>query len=303
MKRFLFIALAGVVLLGSGSLAQDRQIRIIALASPFSKDHWMASKSHGLEKDYTAQDILEMISELKPNCLERFITGYHDPAAPVPVRQGYPPMTVLEFLDAAILAGADDCHIVPKLNLRWLGGSGKYFWESAQALYDMPLVRPIRNINLDVWDYYCSDIHPDPRQRDEMFARLRSIGYEQIGVNMTGSKKNNPQIDYADFNIKKDVWQVSREAVDKIRSFANIKRVYLYIDYPGTMDAFRANTPDRQADIYCNTIYPNQAKMGYTFVYPIIQDSWDANASVTDPAGPYKGKTMYEITKELLFRQ
>lgn len=285
---------------GSGP---ERQIRLIALAEPFSDVHWMPAKRRGLAKDYTAQDILEMIAELRPDCLERFITGYQNPGDLVPVRKGCPPMTVLEFLNAAIRAGSENCHIVPKLNLQWLKNErgAAYFWKSAQALYDLPLVRPIRNINLDVWDHYCQEIHTTPEERDELFRRLREIGYDQIGVNMTGLYRvNHPEIDYADFNIKKETWEVNEQAIRTLRSYPNIKRLYLYIDYPGPMNAFRLNTPDHQAEIYTENIFPYQEKLGFTFVYAIIQDSWDANESVTSESGPYGGKTMYEVTKELL---
>ena len=212
-------------------------------------------------------------------------------------------MTVLEFLNAAILAGGENCHIVPKLNLQWLKSErgAAYFWKSAQALYDLPLVRPIRNINLDVWDHYCQEIHPTQEERDDMFRRLREIGYEEIGVNMTGLYRvNHPEIDYADFNINKTTWQVNESAIRTLRSYPNIKRLYMYIDYPGPMDAFRLNTPDRQAEIYTENIFPRQEELGFTFVYAVIQDSWDAHESVTSAEGPYKGKTMFEITKELL---
>lgn len=312
MKILGLIALLFALLSGSANAQtgtaqcgakRERQVRLIALAEPFSSVHWMPAKRRGLSRDYTAQDILEMIAELKPDCLERFITGYQNPEDLVPVRKGCPPMTVLEFLNAAILAGGENCHIVPKLNLQWLKSErgAAYFWKSAQALYDLPLVRPIRNINLDVWDHYCQEIHPTQEERDEMFRRLREIGYEEIGVNMTGLYRvNHPEIDYADFNINKTTWQVNESAIRTLRSYPNIKRLYMYIDYPGPMDAFRLNTPDRQAEIYTENIFPRQEELGFTFVYAVIQDSWDAHESVTSAEGPYKGKTMFEITKELL---
>lgn len=312
MKNLGLIALLFALLSGSANAQtgtaqcgakRGRQVRLIALAEPFSSVHWMPAKRRGLSRDYTAQDILEMIAELKPDCLERFITGYQNPEDLVPVRKGCPPMTVLEFLNAAILAGGENCHIVPKLNLQWLKSErgAAYFWKSAQALYDLPLVRPIRNINLDVWDHYCQEIHSTQEERDDMFRRLREIGYEEIGVNMTGLYRvNHPEIDYADFNINKTTWQVNESAIRTLRSYPNIKRLYMYIDYPGPMDAFRLNTPDRQAEIYTENIFPRQEELGFTFVYAVIQDSWDAHESVTSAEGPYKGKTMFEITKELL---
>jgi len=286
------------------SIPSEKQIRLITLASPFSKPHWMLTKERGLHKDYTAQDVLEMIKDLKPDCLERFITGYHDPKDLVPVREGYPEMTVLEFLNASILAGSENCHIIPKLNLRWLAwGKEDYFWESAQALYDLPLVKPIRSINLDVWDIYCKEIHTTVEERAKMFQRLRDIGYEEIGVNMTGLYRvNDPQIDYANFNIDKNTWTIKEDVIQLLKSYPNLKKLYLYIDYPGAMDAFRLNSPDRQAEIYYDVIFPSQKKLEFTYVYAIIQDSWDSNTSITSADGPYQGKSMYEITKELLHK-
>jgi len=93
---------------------------------------------------------------------------------------------------------------------------------------------------------------------------------------------------------------VKDDAARKIKSYPNIKNLYLYIDYPGTMDAFMKNSPDKQAVIYSKNIFPKQKELGITFVYAIIQDKWVAMNSVTSKDGPYKGKTMYDITKELL---
>lgn len=280
----------------------EKIVRMIVLGDPYKSEHWMANKAHGLRKDYTAQDILEIIEDLKPDCLERFVTGKQDPDELVPVRPGCPPMTILEFLNAAILAGGENCYIIPKLNLNWLTkawNSEELFWDSAQNLYDLPLVRPIRNINLDVWTFYCDETTPE--QRDAMFKRLREIGYEKIGVNFTGNiNTNDPNIDYGDFNINKDNWTVNETSLEKFKSYKNLKEYHFYIDYPEPMHTFMKLSPDQQADVYCNEIYPKQLTMGFTYVYPIIQDEWDARESITLITGPYKGKTMYDITKELL---
>jgi hypothetical protein len=66
------------------------------------------------------------------------------------------------------------------------------------------------------------------------------------------------------------------------------------------MDMFKANTPDRQAEIYCNNIFPCQQKLGFIFVYGIFMSNWDANVPKTSLTGPYKGKTMFEVSKYLL---
>ena len=309
MHRIFLTVCTGLMLSLSPPVAQDyvpqRQVRLIALAAPLKGGEWMPVKARGLQKDYTAQDVLEIIADLKPTCLERFITACPDPDRLVPVREGCPSMTTLEFLNAAILAGGEGCEIVPKLNLQWLGfeAGRKLFWESAARLYALSLVKPIRNVNLDCWDHYCKQIHTTPEERHEMFARLRAIGFEKIGVNFTGlTGVNDPEIDYADFNIDKNNWTVRKETVERLRSYPNIKDIYLYIDYPGPTRTFMQKDPDEQARIFYEEIYPSQEKYGIHYIYAIIQDFWCASEIRTSADGPYGGKTMYDITKELLDR-
>jgi arylsulfatase A-like enzyme len=88
-------------------LPDGLNVRIIPLAKPLTTGNGYAQWMY--PDQYTAQDILEMIEGLKPAVLERFITGKQDVNAPVPVREGSPPMTVGQFLDAAVEAGTPDC--------------------------------------------------------------------------------------------------------------------------------------------------------------------------------------------------
>ena len=280
----------------------ERQIRLIALAQPMRGGEWMATKKNGLKKDYNAQDILEMIEDLKPTTLERFFTGCQDMNKQVPVRAGYPPMTIKEFLNKAMELSAPGCEIIPKLNLQWLQNDSDFFWKCAEEIVTYDLIRPIRNINLDCWDVYCKTIHTTEAERDAMFARLREIGYTQIGVNFTGLIRNHKDIDYCDISINKDDWTVHKDNMDKVHGFENIKKVYLYIDYPGMTEMFMAKDPDEQARIYCEEIYPYQRKYNFNFVYAIIQDFWGAGEIQTSKNGRYGGKTMYDISKELLFK-
>jgi len=249
--------------------------------------------------DYTAQDILKRIEELNPDCLERFITGKQNPDMLVPVDEGEEPMTVIDFLNAAVNAGSEKCIIVPKLNMKW---NKEYFFESAQNLYDLPLDKPIRNINLDCWpDYWKKN---SEAEIEAMLKRVKDIGYEVIGINMTGGYHEGfGYVDYMDFNIDKEKWTVNIKTLNKLKADADLKKYFMYIDYPGAMDEFRTtNTADQQADIYINNIYPTQEEYGYTFVYAIFQDDWDATKLFTSPDGPHKGKSIYEIIKELIFK-
>ncbi len=90
-------------------------IRIIALASPFQSND---NTANWMFDNYTAQDVLKIISTMQADCLERSITGKQDTYKEVPVDEGEAPMIVLEFLYAAIEAGSPDCIIVTKLNFK-----------------------------------------------------------------------------------------------------------------------------------------------------------------------------------------
>ena len=283
----------------------ERQVRIIPLAKPMQGGgQWMANRANGLKKDYNAQDILEMVADLKPTTLERYFTGAQDMNKQVPVRAGYPPMTVKEFLNKSLEAAAPGCEIVPKLNLDWLANpkDSVFFWKCAEEIRTYDLIRPITNINLDCWDRYCKQTMTSEDGRNEMFKRLRKLGYTKIGVNMTGYIRNNENIDYCDISINKETWRVQKESIEKCHSFPNIKNVYLYIDYPGMTETFMSKDPDEQARIYYEEIYPFQRKYNFNYVYAIIQDFFAPGEIRTSENGPYGGKTLYDISKELLFK-
>lgn len=269
-------------------------VRMITLASPFTNPEktaiWMLP-------NHTAQDVLQCITELKPDCLERFVTGKQDPGRQVPVAAGEKTMTVLQFLNAAQAAGNPRCIIVPKLNLQW---REDYFFEAAQNLYNLPLDRPIRSINLDCWPDYWK-FHT-PAQIKAMLQRLKAIGFKVIGINMTGGyHEGYGYVDYMDFNIDKTTWTVNERALNRLKGDPALKKYFMYIDYPRPMDEFVANhTVDEQADIYVQRIHCRQVPDGFTFVYPIFQDDWDATRQRTSAGGPYRGKSMYEITRELI---
>ncbi|WP_430815092.1 hypothetical protein [Carboxylicivirga sp. RSCT41] len=269
-------------------------VRMITLAAPFQTK---AKTANWMLPDYTAQDILARIAELKPDCLERFITGKQNPDQLVPVAKGEEPMTVLEFLNKAIAAGSPECIIIPKLNLKW---GEEYFWEAAQNLYNLPLDKPIRNINLDCWPDYWKEHTTE--ETEAMLKRLKDIGYEVIGINMTGGyHPGYGYVDYMDFNINKEDWTVNTKTLNRLKKDKELKRFYMYIDYPGAMDQFRKeNSVDEQAHIYIHNIHPFQEEMGFTFVYAIFQDDWDATQEFTSANGPYGGKSMFDITRQLI---
>ncbi|WP_437223317.1 sulfatase-like hydrolase/transferase [Planctomicrobium sp. SH661] len=268
-------------------------IRIIPLAKPLNDQNGFAQWMY--PDQYTAQDILELIAGLKPTVLERFITGKQNYDAPVPVREGSPPMTVGQFLNAATEAGAPDCVIIPKLNLTWITwGREAYFWEAAQNNFDLPLDRPIRIVNLDNWLDYLNKHGEDAARK--LLQRLKDIGYEQIGVNMAGGyREGYGYFSFADFLINSQTWEIRLSTLEKLKNDPHINQYYLYIDYPGQMNNFMQLSVDQQADVITKTIRPAEKEHGFTFVYPILFDAWDATRQKTSSDGPYQGATLYEV--------
>lgn len=266
------------------SRKKNRNVRGTSVSLPLptrsAEEANEVTKEKGLSKDYAAQDVIEMVSDLKPHRVERILTGYADENMQVPVREGEEPMTLLEFLNAVSAAGADGCDFAPKLNLNWLKTEKQadFFWDSAQKLYDMPLDRPIRTINLDCWNGYLDPegVNASPEERSAMFKRFRDIGYTEIGVNMTGYVNgNDPEIDYVVFTLKKDSWTINEAALERVKSWPNIKQVFQYIDYPEPFTTFFTTIPpDTQADIYANNVVARQDELGIVYAWPILQGAW-----------------------------
>lgn len=276
-------------------IPEGPQVRIIPLASPLKTEGGYAQWMH---PEYTAEDILEMIERLKPQVLERYFTGKQDMDALVPVREGNSPMTVEQFLNASIKAGAPGCIIIPKLNLTWFSwGKENYFWEAAENNYNLSLEQPIRIINLDNWKAFI-DTHGEAKLKSVLI-RLKQIGYETIGVNMTGGYRPGfGMVSFADFAINANDWTIRTSTLEKLKADPDINQYYLYIDYPGQMDKFMELTPDQQADVITKVIEPAAGKLGFTFVYPVLFDRWDASNHVTNKSGPYNGASIFEVIQE-----
>ncbi len=254
---------------------------------------WILPKS-------TAQDILAIFAELKPNVLERFTDGRLDPNAPVPVAKGNPPMNVAQFLNAAMNAGAPGCIISPRVSLEEYQ-KGTLF-ETAQNLYNLPVNPPMRILSLDNW----GNLNKEGLTKDAirvMFEKLKAQGWSDIAVNMVGGVYD-PQgfASIADFGISEDDnFAPNFNARASIEQLGGIQKALLYIDFPKQIKAFMQNfTPDQQANHLVNVIAAQQKARGYTFVWPILQGKWDSKQIVTSADGPYKGATLYEVMKKAI---
>jgi hypothetical protein len=244
-----------------------------------------------------AQQVLGNVTGLKPDVLERFVSGPQRVDAQVPVAAGTPPMTVGEFLNASTKACA--CYIIPRLSLSDYG-KGTLFTE-AQGLLTFPVSPQMRYLSLDNWGPFASGHTSD--EVKGMFRQLYSQGWLGIGVNeCDGYSQSYGYATFADFCVGTSYWRPDRNALASIHTEPNIKLVLLYIDFPQQMTDFSALQPDREAEILAHRIAPAQSADGFVFVYPMQQDSWNSATRLTSVGGPFKGQSLYDVMKGLMAR-
>ena len=61
------------------------------------------------------------------------------------------------------------------------------------------------------------------------------------------------------------------------------------------MDEFMKLAVDQQADVFTKVIQPAEEAHGFTFVYPVLFDQWDATKQLTSKSGEYRGASLFEV--------
>jgi hypothetical protein len=252
---------------------------------------------------YNAQEVLAMISYLKPNALERYISSGFNPDQNVPVAPGEPPMTILQFLNASLQACApENCYIIPRISLDDYN-SGKLYNESLEYL-NLPVYPKIRFLSLDDWSQF-SQRHT-PEQIQTMFQTLYAQGWEGIGVNDVGGYYTAyGYASFVDFGITtgaaRNPWIPNLGTLAQIQADPSIKRALLYIDFPDQMMSFNNSlTADQEASVLLHNISSIQASENFTFVFPIIQSFWDSTLHLTSKNSSWSGATIYKVEKQLM---
>ena len=239
---------------------------------------------------YDAQQVLSMISQLKPDVLERYTDGSQNPNAPVPVAPGSPPMTVGEFLNASMQAC--NCYIIPGASLNEYD-KGTFF-ATAQSLLSLPVYPPFTFLSLDSWHAFSTNHTSD--QVKAMFQQLYSQGWAGIGVNACGRYFSSyGYATFSDFCVRTVNWQPDTTTLASIRTEPNIKLDLLYIDFPREMQLFTSLSGDQEAQILTNNIGPAQSSDGFEFVYPVVQSFWDSNAHSTSG-----GASIYSVMQGMM---
>lgn len=281
---------------GKAGIPEGIQIRIRTLSNRGQRSRPAKWDS----EQYNAQDILEMISELRPQVLERYTDGPIDPEYQVPVAPGQPPMTALEFLNASVKAGAPGCIITPRVSLKdYEKGT---FFETAQSLFDLPVTPRMRILSVDNWGDFHKAGHSLEEVR-EMFEKLRAQGWEHIAVNMVGGVHDPLGYpSFAEFGVLKDEGFVPDfEKLDRMKALGYLEKQLLYIDFPGQVVKFKADFgPDERADHLVNVLGGQQKAKGYIFVWPILQGPWDSKDLFTTAEGKYRGASLYEVMKQAI---
>lgn len=280
------IALATLAPRAFCEMPEGIYVRIICFGHAF-KSGWDAD-------GHTAQDVLRMIEELKPDVLNRLVSGRQNWDDKIPVAAGSAPMSIIEFLNGAMKAGAHGCTISPKvhLNATW---PDDYRIQAAQSLRDLPLTPRLTMLDLDCW----FERPHDAAGNKALLEQFRNMGWTDFVTNPGPYKSAYGYESSVMTYMSERLWQPPEAKIKHLHE-KGIKLPLLHIDYPYQMTIFRGLPPDRQADIITKNICPAQRKLGFRFIYPILIGHYDSTKIHTSKDGPYKGATMFEVMKQMI---
>jgi hypothetical protein len=243
-------------------------------------------------KDRDGEDLLAMIRKVKPDVLERFVQFRPQPDMIVPMGEGAAPMQFIDYLEAAMQAGAPGAFITPKVHQNDIISDAERIAQ-AQAWYDLPVKPRMRLLSLDV-----RPGHGTPDDRRRILETLKTQGWD-LGFNFAGGGQEVFGLGtYAQAAISKRTWEVSRKELADMDA-QGIKIRLAHIDYPPGIIAFGKLPPDRQAEIILK-LSNDQHKYGFTFVYPVFygRQGYDSSRQVTRLDGPYRGATVLDVIAE-----
>ena len=255
----------------------------------------------------TAEFILSLIDDLKPNVLERYFCGEFDiNASIIPTSNSNVNMTAIEFLQKS-LNGCHEkqCIMTPRLSLQQYSSSPYAMYQTSQFYYDLPLNPPLRILSLDNWEQFNQDVNYNETLIEQVLDGFTKQGWQYIAVNDCGgyyNSQNEAQI--FEFPISpNENFTPNYNIYDHINEYeANITRIVSYIDFPGPMQKFANLTGDQQAEILQNiasdSVTPNRT---FINVWNIIQGFWDSTKVFTSKQNiKWKGQSIYNVSKTLM---
>jgi len=272
--------------------------------------------------NHTAQDFIGWIQDLQPDTLVRFFSGQQNGSLPLGQCSGYPDsnetLTVQEFLQACLnaCANVNSTTLFPRLNMNDLTGNGMtQFLADAQSTWNIvsSLNPPQTLLSLDNWDD--NSFSPDAKyQAADIITNLKNIGFKGFACGANAAQGvPNGLATFALFDASISAFNHFQATLAEQPS---IMMGLLQYDFPAGIYAQAQQTPDQQA-ANITTMYQSQGQIGSVPYYYLpyvywsdINDSYepmcpcsyayDATQIFTSPSGPYGGKSIYEITKELM---
>jgi hypothetical protein len=272
-----------------------------------------------------AQQALAMITQLKPDVLERMISQPYDSAElnqDVPVCSGCSPMTFLQFLDNA--THDCSCYITPRLSVSSIDNGiappndnlndcssptySGYFVCQAYAEYNTPITPHLEILSLDDWQSSCAN---DKNFNcgscswiGSVFQPLYAMGWKGVStLNGGGYYSACGWATYVGFDSGS---QINTGLLTKIQADPTVMRVFMYDpDFPGPAQSLQGtcSSSDPQNEYTgCDTVgstvtmaAENQAKYSYTYVYAVEHTFWDTKRMFLS-----NGTSIYQLMSSLL---
>ena len=247
------------------------------------------------QPDYTAQQILAMVGDLKPTMLDRYISGYQNPNLPVPVCSGCPPMNIGQFLQSSEeVSGAV---IMARISLNEYD-AGTIF-NTSQDLLNIPINPPIRILSLDDFGGFFAN-HSEA-VISTMIQTLYAQGWYWIEMGGCADANNIPngQTNYASACFRYPNWQIQPGSISSWTSHSSVLQMLATMDFPNDIPYLLAMNGNAQEAAIFSNVAGNQSVYDYSMIYFVMQGNWDTNL-VNITSGPYAGHTLYYEMKMLM---
>eukprot|EP01084_Bolivina_argentea_P178060 307839_1 len=250
----------------------------------------------------TAEFILSLITDLKPNVLERYFSGKFDPNATIiPTNNPNVNQSVIQFLQLSLDAcSSTNCFITPRVSLKQYPNCSTY--ETTQFFYDLQLSPPLRILSIDNWEQFNENVNYNETLIKQVLNGFLEQGWEYLAINDNGGFYNSyGEGSLFEFGISPNTWQPKyNEYNNIIQKEENVMKILSYIDFPGAMKQFANLTGDEQANVLESIAQQSQTN-NFTNVWMIFQGTWDSTKVFTSQNNSiWHGKSIYNVSKQLM---
>jgi hypothetical protein len=252
----------------TGALANPLYMRL----RPLDTQYTSCRDACWVLPQYDAQQIISMISSLRPTVLERYTSGVINPSLAVPVCSGCAPMNAGEFLNASM--ATCQCAIWPRLALP-ANGNLSNFEAQAQSLMNLPIFPKFTVLAIDLWSSSAPTYTKS--QIISMFQALESQGWTAFDLNDCGGYvPAYGYMTYGDVCLDTGTWQEPAQNVLSQMRTDNVQPL-LYIDFPSLICKFITEQTTAQQFNDWKGMAANQASQGYALIYMVVQPLPEGN--------------------------